>query len=246
VQKQTGFSIVEIVIAIAVVIGLGIGGWYVWQVQTHKTTVDGKTTVTTTAPKIRGQPSIITPAASAPVNPDPALGWHITEYYTAVERYHHGAAQAVIGCKIRECVNGSDPLGSYPSDFIEKVKNEGAGHLNSGGYLNWSHDSGYWLDTIPTDSRGQSLQPFLSAAADDNTLAQGTKFKLANCGDGQQIRATTTCQHLLRSNWQIVDHFTPGLGGQKHIDLYIGEENQEDFESSSNYVDLTNAAITLN
>lgn len=245
-QKQTGFSVIEVIVAVVIIIGLAIGGWYIWQARTTKSHTVGTTTAAVTTPKAIGQPGAATPVAPAPVNPDPGLGWHITLYYTAVEQYHHGTTQAVTGCKIRECTNGNDPLGNYPSDFIEKVKNEGAGRLISGAYLNWSSDTGYWLDTIPTDSRGQALQPFISAAADDNTLHQGTKFKLANCGDGQQISDTTICQHLLQSNWQIVDHFTPGLGGQKHVDLYIGEESQENFESSSNYVDLTNAAITLN
>jgi len=33
----------------------------------------------------------------------------------------------------------------------------------------------------------------------------------------------------------VLDAFTPGLGGRRHLDLYVGEENQRDFVNTSPY-----------
>lgn len=200
-------------------------------------------------------PKTSSTATPAPAKNSPVLGasvssdWHLTVYYTAVESYHHGDAQTITGCKTRDCTNGNDNLGVFPSDFTDKVKNEGSGRItsapNAGKYLNWSYDTGYWIDTIPADSHGKTLQPYISAAADDNVLAQGTNFKVADCGSDTSQIEPDICQHLKQGSWTIVDHFTPGLGGAKHIDLYIGEEDQDNFESSNKFVDLSKATIQI-
>lgn len=183
----------------------------------------------------------------------PATGlsndWHITVYYTPVEKYHNGPSQEVSGCLVRECSNGNSPLGSYPEDFVTKVKNEGAGLISTGDfagkYLNWSYDVGYWLDTIPSDSYGNPLQPFMVAAADPVAMARGTKFKLNDCGSDPNAITSDYCNKLKSSTWVINDQFTPGLGGPKHVDLYIGEENQPNFESSDLYVDLNKVTLQV-
>ena len=37
---------------------------------------------------------------------------------------------------------------------------------------------------------------------------------------------------LASSAWEITDEFTPGLGGDRHIDLYPGEETGPQFTES--------------
>src|SRR5262245_44198167 len=65
------------------------------------------------------------PAATAESGGD----WQLTVYYTAVERYHGGAPQAVIGCLVLDCEHGGRYLGTYPSDFVQAVKDEGTGRI---------------------------------------------------------------------------------------------------------------------
>lgn len=178
-----------------------------------------------------------------------SAGWHITTYYTPVESYHNGSGEAVTGCLKRDCADDSDVLGVYPSDFVEKVKNEGAGRItrgvHAGSYLNWSYDTGYWLDEIPSDSNGNALQPFHTAAADSGTLPQEKMFRIASCGSDPAAIDSNICRKLEAANWVIADSLTPGVGGPKHIDLYIGEENAPDFEDTNLYVDLSNVSIQI-
>lgn len=214
---------------------------YLWQQRSTATTEPtfGKSATVNKGP---AQPNPQSPGQTS-------RGWHITTYYTAVEQYHHGPAQSVKGCLDRDCVHGTADLGSYPADFVQKVKNEGAGKITSGAsagrYLNWAYDTGYWLDTIPSDTNGHLLQPFVSAAADTDTLAQNTSFKLADCGSDESAVPKNICDKLQSATWKVVDQFTPGLGGSRHIDLYIGEENQDNFETSDQYVDLSNVSLYL-
>lgn len=174
-------------------------------------------------------------------------GWHITVYYTAVESYHHQPVQKVYGCSLRDCEHGNAFLGAYPGDFVDAVKQEGTGRITSGKYagkyLNWSYDAGYWLDDIPADTHGNALEPYVSAAADKSVLPQSTRVVIANCGT-TDVDAKV-CAKLKRATFIIRDEFTPGLGGKKHLDVYIGEENQDNFEDSPAYTDLQNATIKL-
>lgn len=174
--------------------------------------------------------------------------WHVTVYYTAVESFHGDAAVPVEGCASRDCANGHDPLGSYPHSFVTAVREEGAGRItegpNAGKYLNWSHNIGYWLDTAARDAHGRPLEPLRSAAADD--LPDGTELRLTDCGrlDSGEPVPDHVCGALRTPQWQILDRFTPGYGGPMHIDLYIGEENHDDFTTSGAlYVSLANATF---
>ncbi|MDQ1396751.1 MAG: hypothetical protein QOG64_2010 [Acidimicrobiaceae bacterium] len=190
-----------------------------------------------------------TTAANANANANAA--WRLTTYYTAVEQYHRGPLTPVHGCPRRECEHGGDDLGRYPSDFVAAVKDEGTGRITSGPnvgrYLNWSYDVGYWLDTIPTDTNGDALAAFETAAADAVSLAPGTEFVIAGCGtqQGDPLEADA-CRRFQSSRWIVRDAFTPGLGGSRHLDLYIGEEDRRGFtDSSPIYVDVTGARITV-
>ncbi|MDT7785816.1 MAG: hypothetical protein QOF58_4235 [Pseudonocardiales bacterium] len=180
---------------------------------------------------------------SAPPSADE--GWQVTVYYTAVESFHSGPSVPVRGCQVIDCENGKDLLGNFPQSFAKAVKDEGTGRTSSGRYLNWSHDKGYWLDTEPRDSFGKALRPFVSAAADG--LRTGSRIKLVSCGqtpEGTNVDSAV-CQKLASSSWEITDEFTPGLGGDRHIDLYLGEETGPGFTESTWYTTLSEAVLEV-
>ncbi|MBU2663731.1 hypothetical protein KOI35_09445 [Actinoplanes bogorensis] len=185
--------------------------------------------------------------SSAPAPAQVSAGWEITVYYTAVERFHDGDPEQVTGCLKLDCKNGGDDLGTYPGDFVQAVHDEGTGHTTAGKYLNWSYDIGYWLDTEPRSADGKALTPFVSSAADPDVLAYGSRFVISSCGrqeDGSSPPAAT-CAALRRASWRITDEFTPGLGGSRHIDAYIGPETGPNFTGSDWYVTFTGARLTL-
>ncbi|WP_239166377.1 hypothetical protein [Actinoplanes italicus] len=176
-----------------------------------------------------------------------STGWEITVYYTAVERFHDGDPTPVTGCPRLECTNGDDDLGTYPAGFVDAVRDEGTGRTSSGRYLNWSYDVGFWLDTAPRTSDGGTLVPFVSAAADPTVLPRGTRFTIAGCGsqDDGSAPPQAVCTALRDADWEITDEFTPGLGGPKHLDAYIGPETGPGFTDSAWYVSLTGVRLTL-
>ncbi|MFI9450217.1 hypothetical protein [Amycolatopsis sp. NPDC052450] len=180
-----------------------------------------------------------------------STGWYVTVYYTAVESHHDEDPVPVTGCLVLDCERGDDPLGSYPEDFVKAVEDEGTGRIvsgrHAGRYLNWSHDTGFWLDNAPRDSHGRPLEPFVSAAADPAVLGDGRELRITGCGtaeDGTAIDAGV-CDRLRSASWRIMDEFTPGLGGDRHIDVYLGEETGPDFTSDPLYSSLHNATLEL-
>jgi hypothetical protein len=189
------------------------------------------------------QPSAAVAASSSAASA--SGGWEVTVYYTAVEAYHHGPKLRVRGCPKLDCEHGRADLGSYPKDFVQAVKDEGTGRTSAGEYLNWSYDTGYWLDTATRDSYGHPLRPFVSAAADPGVLARGTRFTIADCGtrDDGSAPSETVCAALRQAKWLVTDEFTPGLGGSKHIDAYIGLETGPGFTDSEWYITLTGATL---
>ena len=62
--------------------------------------------------------------------------------------------------------------------------------------------------------------------------------------DGSALPAAT-CAALRRASWLITDEFTPGLGGNRHIDAYIGPETGPGFTDSDWYVTLQGARLTI-
>jgi len=178
--------------------------------------------------------------------PVDSAGWTVTVYYTAVEAYHTAPPTRVTGCPTIDCAHGTADLGSYPADFVQAVRDEGTGRTKTGRYLNWSHDTGYWLDDAPRDAYGRPLRPFESAAADTDVLPSGTRFTIVHCGhdDGQPVDPTV-CTRLHRAHWTITDQFTPGFGGRRHLDVYIGEETGPRFTDGPWYCTLTDATIRI-
>lgn len=177
-------------------------------------------------------------------SPGPEDGWTVTVYYTAVASFHDGATQRVTGCPGYECDGGSDDLGSFPASFVRAVHDEGTGRISPGRYLNWSVGVGYWLDTAPRDSAGGTLEPWRSAAADPDVLAAGTRFTITSCGPADDVDPQV-CDRLRGADWTVRDEFTPGLGGTRHIDVYIGEETGPGFTESKWYTTLTGATLAL-
>ncbi|WP_410599342.1 hypothetical protein [Amycolatopsis sp. lyj-90] len=169
-----------------------------------------------------------------------STGWTATVYYTAVEEFHHEPPVGVRGCPDRDCVFGDADLGRHPAGFVAAVREEGTGRLQAGGYLNWSHNVGYWLDSEPRDAAGDALRPFVSAAADPGVLARGTAFRLMDCG---RFPAGEVCARLLDARWVVVDEFTPGFGGDRHVDLYLGEETGPGFTTGPWYATLAGATV---
>lgn len=172
-------------------------------------------------------------------------GWTVTVYYTAVQRYHHGPPVPVTGCRTMNCRHGRADLGRYPADFVAAVREEGTGRTADDRYLNWSHDTGFWLDDAPRDAYGRPLVPFRSAAADPDVLARGSGFRIVDCGrepDGNAIDPAV-CDRMRQATWTVTDQFTPGYGGPRHLDVYIGEETGPDFTDSPWYCTMAGARL---
>ncbi len=175
----------------------------------------------------------------------------MTVYYTAVESFHTDAAQTVVGCLNTACSFGNSVIGRYPASFINATKTEGTGRItsgvNAGKYLNWSVDVGYWLDAIASNGYGGALVPWQTAAADSIVLPRGAKFRLVGPllqEDGSHLDSASA-NRLLSAQWLVNDQFTPGLGGARHLDLYLGEEDRVNFTSSNLYITLAKVKIAL-
>lgn len=194
-----------------------------------------------------GRPSRTPTGGGTGAAPRNSSGWEITVYYTAVEKYHDGEDVAVSGCLVLDCAHGDEDLGTYPADFVQAVQDEGTGLTRTGRYLNWSYDVGYWLDSVARASDGSTLEPFVTAAADSDTLAPGTDFRIVACGRQEDGSAPSpaVCAKLRAAAWHIKDEFTPGLGGSRHIDAYIGPETGPGFTDSEWYLTLVGATLAI-
>ncbi|NMO54806.1 hypothetical protein HH310_26925 [Actinoplanes sp. TBRC 11911] len=185
--------------------------------------------------------------SAAPPDP-PSGGWELAVIYTAVARFHTDKKVSVTGCTKLQCSEGTDSLGRYPGSFVKAVKEQGSGRLTDGRYLNWSYDVGYWLDTAPRNASGGTLVPYVSAAADPSVLPQGTAFTVTGCGHLSNKKSpppAAMCDRLSAASWEVSDEFTPGSGGDHHVDLYIGEETQKNFTNTQWYNTLSGATLTL-
>ena len=183
-------------------------------------------------------------------------GVRLTVYYTPVEGFYDDPPIQVKG---RPSIKGGKKrvLGSFPGRFVRAVRDEGAGRIASaptaGKYLNWSFDTGFWLDTAPRDSYGGVLVPYVSCASGDQggiqAIPRGTKLRIVACGldsESGDEPDPDACQKMVQAGWVVQDQFTPGLGGENHIDLYIGEEDIPNFENDSpRYVDLSGAVVEV-
>jgi hypothetical protein len=191
---------------------------------------------------IRGTtPAPVAAAPTAAATPVAQGGtWRLTVYYTAVESFHSGPPQAVTGCPpgADECSNGTVALGSYPADFLDAVRGQGAGRITSGKYagrfLTWDADSGYAVDAAVLDASEKPLQPFVSAASDPG-IALGTAFQVLDCGLDSASGHTTDaggCARIKRASW-VVRSPDRRPGDSHALELYVGEEDRPDFATAS-------------
>jgi hypothetical protein len=134
-----------------------------------------------------------------------------------------------------------------PGGVAASVRTEGTGVTADGRYLNWSYDTGFWLDTAPRGTDGNALEPYVSAAADPDVLRHGTRFTVADCGrqDDGSPPPRAVCAAFQRVGWRVDDEFTPGLGGPRHIDVYVGREPGPGYTDSEAYVSLTGATLRI-
>lgn len=191
-------------------------------------------------------PPVASPSsgASSPAAPR----WRVTVYYTPVEKFHHGDVIEVRGHP--DLTSEADvALGEFPSHFVSAVREEGGGRISTGPhagqYLKWSWDTGFWLDTSTRDTAGDPLVPFETAAVDG--IERGTSLRLVDCGvdDAGSAADPAACAQLRESEWVVRDEFTPGLGGERHVDLYLGEESSPGFTESPLWVSWTGAQVHL-
>lgn len=87
----------------------------------------------------------------------------------------------------------------------------------------------------------------MSAAADPDVLPKGRQLRIRDCGtedDGSAIPADV-CERMRAAHWQIRDEFTPGLGGEKHVDVYLGEATGPGFTSNPRYTTLNGATLDV-
>jgi hypothetical protein len=180
----------------------------------------------------------------------PAGSWSLAVYYTAVESFHGGPSQTVSGCPVPDCSKPTD-LGSYPSSFVQAVKDQGAGHITSGPhagrYLTWDSATGFAVDTAPRDESGEPLQSFVSVASDES-IPLGTTFKVLGCGvdaTSRELIEPSVCSRFRAANW-VVDVRNGQPRGTHEVDLYVGEESGPDFQNSSPLaIDNVQAQTTL-
>lgn len=168
----------------------------------------------------------------APVTQKSSTGWRLTVYYTPVEKYHGGEEEHVPG------------IGSFPSDFLEIVRLEGVGKISygphAGKYLHQTDNLGYWLTDAPQDAQGKPLIPMKTAAA-HSSIKFGSKVKILSCGDIPD----TACSQLMNVEWVVNDRFQY-QDSAKHLDLYIGEEDRENFlDSHPLIIDSQNAEVAV-
>lgn len=205
-------------------------------------------TPTAAAPAPTATTPRATAAPTATASPTPAPGaWTLAVYYTAVESFHTGPAQAVTGCRpgADECSNGTDPLGSYPADFLDAVRSQGAGRITAGKYagryLTWDADSGYAVDTAALDQSDAPLRPFVSAGAGDPGIAAGTAFSVLDCGVPADAAG---CARLRSANW-VVTGTTRRAADAHTVELYVGEEDGPGFGAGPLIIHSHNAHTTL-
>lgn len=149
-------------------------------------------------------------------------GWRLTVYYTPVEKYHGGEEEHVAG------------IGSFSKLFLDLVRLEGVGKISKGPhenkYIHHTDQLGFWLTQQPLDAQGKVLVAFRTMAAPID-IKFGTKVKIYSCEDiVKQI-----CNQISNYTWTVSDRFGD-TSKKKHLDLYIGEEDQENFLQSSPYI----------
>jgi len=131
-------------------------------------------------------------------------GWYVTGYYTPHE--------SDFSSNLIE-IQAKDESGNFSTlqvkeDFIDEIKIEGWGKLETGMYLGW-YDSLYHLSPDPLDAHDTPLSE-TSLAADPNVLPQGTVVTIPTLPSPYDQRIYT------------ISDVGPSIIGF-HVDAYTGE-----------------------
>lgn len=126
-------------------------------------------------------------------------GWYVTGYYTPHEADFSGN-------KIQIQAEGQSL--QVKEDFIDEIKTEGWGKLESGLYLGW-YDSMYHLSPDPLDAHDTALSE-TSLAADPAVIPQGSIVRIPTLPAPFDQRIFT------------INDVGPSIKG-KHVDVYTGE-----------------------
>lgn len=167
-------------------------------------------------------------------------GWHLTVYYTPVESYHGPPRKSIADCTGRT-------LGEHSVDFLEHVQTEGFGRvvapIQRNGYLGWDFDRHCWfMAAAPVGANDRPLRAWVSTAG-PSTFAAGTRVRVVGCGTDVEA---DVCARVERAAWTVDDHCSNGCTDPRHLDLYVGEEDQADFEDKSpDYFDTHGAVVAL-
>ncbi len=192
--------------------------------------------VTSPSPAV-GQPHAVSPT---PASGQATGGWHLTVYYTPVESYHGPPLQSISDC-------AGAPLGQHSADFLVHVHTEGYGRMaapiRGRRYLGWDFDRHCWLTAAtPVGATDRPLRAWFSTAA-PAALANGTGVRVVGCGSDVP---DAVCTRVRAARWTVDDRCSNGCGDPQHLDLYIGEEDQPDFEDQSpNYFEAHGAVVVL-
>jgi len=126
-------------------------------------------------------------------------GWYVTGYYTPHESDFSGNLISI---------EAEGQSLDVKEDFIDEIKIEGWGKLESGMYLGW-YDSLYHLSPDPLDAHDTPLSEE-SLAADPNVLPQGTVVTIPTLPSPYDQRIYT------------ISDVGPSIIGF-HVDAYTGE-----------------------
>ncbi len=168
-------------------------------------------------------------------------GWHLTVYYTPVESYHGAPLKPIADC-------AGAALGQHSADFLDHVQTEGFGRVvapvRGSRYLGWDFDRHCWfMAATPVGANDRPLRAWASMAAAPGALATGTGVRVIGCGSNVP---DTVCARVEAAHWTVDDRCSNGCSDPRHLDLYIGEEDQPQFQDQSpNYFEAHGAVVLL-
>jgi len=147
-------------------------------------------------------------------------GWYVTGYYTPHESDFSG--------KIIEINVYGNPI-QVKKKFVNEVKIEGWGKLESGLYLGW-YDSMYHFSPVPLDAHDTELSQ-TSLAADIKEIPQGSLVTIP------------TLPSPRNEIYFTVNDVGPSILG-KHVDVYTGE-GQMAYEETLNVTGFDNVVCVV-
>jgi len=163
-------------------------------------------------------------------------GFLITSYWTVREEFYHGRKVLVRDPEGR-------PLGRYREDFLRDVRREGwgkgDGEGNDGRYLGYVPGWGYIKRDKPLDANGNPLIPWKTVAGPPS-IRNGTRIYILSF----EAELKPEVEEKLLNTVFIVSDRSPNITG-KHIDIYVGEQDRENMDTSLYSLYIKDAVICL-